>query len=94
MDRGAWRAAVHWVTKSQTRQSTHAHTHALHYIFKMFQVLTAQDAIKYKLDDRGSQHGACGKKESEVRLGSVPSLLRSSGASAMKHSTDVKGSHG
>ena len=26
MDRGAWRAAVHGVTKSQTRLSTHTHT--------------------------------------------------------------------
>ena len=27
MDRGAWRATVHGVTKSQTQLSTHAHTH-------------------------------------------------------------------
>ena len=25
MDRGAWRATVHWVAKSQTRLSTHIH---------------------------------------------------------------------
>ena len=28
MDRGAWRATVHGVTKSQTRLSVHTHTHA------------------------------------------------------------------
>ena len=27
MDRGAWRATVHGVTKSQTQLSTHTHTH-------------------------------------------------------------------
>ena len=27
MDRGAWRATVHGVAKSQTRLSTHTHTH-------------------------------------------------------------------
>ena len=27
MDRGVWWAAVHWVTKSQIRLSTHGHTH-------------------------------------------------------------------
>ena len=27
MDRGAWRAVVHRVAKSQTRLSTHTHTH-------------------------------------------------------------------
>ena len=27
MDRGAWQAMVHVVTKSQTQLSTHAHTH-------------------------------------------------------------------
>ena len=30
MDRGAWQAPVHGVTKSRTRLSTHACTHALH----------------------------------------------------------------
>ena len=79
--------------ESDTTEHAHTHTHT-RTTLRLQNVLTAQDAIKYKLDDRGSQHGACGKKESEVRLGSVPSLLRSSGASAMKHSTDVKGSHG
>ena len=28
MDRGAWRATVHGVTKSRTRLSTHTHSHA------------------------------------------------------------------
>ena len=27
MDRGDWRAAIHGVTKSQTRLNTHTHTH-------------------------------------------------------------------
>ena len=27
MDRGAWRATVHWVTKSQTQLSTHTRIH-------------------------------------------------------------------
>ena len=27
MDRGAWRATVHWVTQSQTQLSDRAHTH-------------------------------------------------------------------
>ena len=30
MDRGAWRAIVHRVTKSQTRLKDLAHTHVLH----------------------------------------------------------------
>ena len=30
MDRGAWQAAVHGVTKSQTRLSNRVHTHTFH----------------------------------------------------------------
>ena len=34
MDRGAWRATVHGVTESQTRLSTHTHTHIRIKAFK------------------------------------------------------------
>ena len=33
MDKGAWRATVHGVTKSQTGLSTHAYTHLLDLLF-------------------------------------------------------------
>ena len=36
MERGAWRAAVHAVAKSQTRQSTHMHKEALAIILTQF----------------------------------------------------------
>ena len=52
MDRGAWQAAVHGVTKSRTRQSTHTHTHTrtILCLQNVLSCLTAQDAIKYKLE--------------------------------------------
>ena len=30
MDRGAWQAIIHGITKSQTRLSVHTHTHTHH----------------------------------------------------------------
>ena len=32
MDRGAWRATVHRVTKSQTRLNAHTHTHRFSFL--------------------------------------------------------------
>ena len=33
MDRGAWRALVHWVKKSWSQLSAHTHTHTHIYIY-------------------------------------------------------------
>ena len=39
MDRGAWRATVHGVTKSQTRLSVHTHANELHQNWELFHLM-------------------------------------------------------
>ena len=47
MDREAWQATVHEVTKSQTLLSTHAHTYTYIHTYIIFNITQPQRIMKH-----------------------------------------------
>ena len=55
MDRGAWRATVHWITKSQTRLSDFAFTFHFHALEK--EVATHSSVLAWRIPGTGDPGG-------------------------------------